>query len=134
MHRTRVTLGTLYRQRWEDLSSLTGIPPERCRQLVSLALFQTLDSVGPSIADDLYALGYRTIPELAQASPTVMYQKLCHLAGNRIDPCVEDVFRCAVAQARNADLPEQARQWWYWTPYRGTNNVDPETVSDRDRK
>jgi hypothetical protein len=29
-----------------------------------------------------------------------------------------DVFACAIAQAVNPDLPEEQRDWWYWTKIR----------------
>ena len=131
VRKARVRLGTVYRQHGEDLSNLSGIPPERCRQRVALGQVQTLDSVGPSIADDLFALGFRSIPDLAQAAPSGMDQKLCHMVGWRIDPRVEDVFRCAVARARGPKRPDYARLWWSWTPYRGTNCVDPQDVNQR---
>ena len=34
------------------------------------------------------------------------------------DICVLDVFRCAVAQAKNPRLPAAQRNWWYWSRLR----------------
>jgi hypothetical protein len=100
------------------LAKLTGIPLRRCVELSALSRFQALDSVGPATAEDLWILGYRSVAELRTARPRKMYEKLCRLSGVRLDPCVEDVFRAAVAQARDPDLPSEQRNWWYWTPFR----------------
>lgn len=35
--------------------------------------------------------------------------------GERQDLCCLDVFRAAVAQARNPRLPAEQCQWWYWS-------------------
>jgi hypothetical protein len=32
-----------------------------------------------------------------------------------VDICCLDVFRAAVAQARNPHLPVEQCQWWYWS-------------------
>ena len=41
------------------------------------------------------------------------------LTKSKQDPCVEDVLRCAVAQAQDPRLPKKWKDWWSWTPYRG---------------
>jgi len=79
------------------------------------ANFQQLISVGPAIERDLRRLGIRTIPQLARRNPLNMYNQLCHLTGKRQDICCLDVFRAAVAQARNPRLPAEHCQWWYWS-------------------
>ena len=118
-------LNRLSQMRPIELGKLTNIPAPRCEQLVALSQFQTLDSVGPSIAEDLWFLGYRGIDELKDANPAEMYRKLISMRGKPIDPCVEDVFRCAVAQATYPDLPDSVRQWWKWKEQRGQPRVYP---------
>lgn len=105
----------------EQFAAETGIPLDRCRMLSALARFQSLGSVGPSLAADIWALGYRSFDDLAKADPAEMYMAFTARVGRPVDPCVEDVFRCAVAQVRDPDLPAEARNWWYWLPYRGTS-------------
>lgn len=80
--------------------------------------FQQLISVGPAIERDFHLLGIRTIPQLARQNPRKMYDRLCHLAGQRQDICCLDVFSAAVAQARNPLLPAEQCQWWYWSRQR----------------
>jgi len=77
--------------------------------------FRDLVSVGPKIAHDLEMLGVSSVPHLARQDPERLYEKLCSLTGQRQDPCVLDVFRAAVAQARDPRLPGEQCQWWYWS-------------------
>ena len=77
--------------------------------------FRDLVSVGPKIARDFETMGIRSVPHLARQDPERMYEKLSSLTGQRQDPCVLDVFRAAVAQARDPRLPAEQCQWWYWS-------------------
>ncbi|MGH9862184.1 MAG: DUF4332 domain-containing protein [Candidatus Acidiferrales bacterium] len=77
-----------------------------------------LVSVGPATVRDLERVGVRTVPELAQRSPEKLYERLCEVTGQAHDICCLDVFRAAVAQARNPRLPARQRQWWYWSQER----------------
>ena len=81
--------------------------------------FQQLGSIGPACALDLVQLGFRSIEQLRGTDPNQLYARLCELTGSRQDPCVEDVLRCAVAQAELPELPDKWRQWFHWTPLRG---------------
>lgn len=76
---------------------------------------QDLISVGPAILRDFELLGIRSISQLACADPRQMYRQLCRLTGQAQDPCVQDVFSAAVAQARNPRLPAEKCVWWYWS-------------------
>jgi hypothetical protein len=44
-----------------------------------------------------------------------MYKRLCGMTGQHQDICVLDVFRAAVAQARDPNLPAEQCVWWYWS-------------------
>jgi len=74
-----------------------------------------LDSIGPAMLRDFERLGVRTVVQLAKRNPVELYDRLCRLTGARQDPCVLDVFSCAVAQARNPHLPKAQRQWFWWS-------------------
>ena len=82
------------------------------RQLKDLA------GVGPALLADFELLGVRSVTDLARQDGNELYQRLCDLTGARQDPCVLDVFRCAVAQACDPDLPKEQRNWWYWSRLR----------------
>ena len=81
--------------------------------------FQQLGSIGPAGALDLLQLGFRRIDELRGQDPNLLHARLCELTGVRQDPCVEDVLRCAIAQAEVAELPDKWKQWFHWTKLRG---------------
>lgn len=79
---------------------------------------QDLISVGPAMLRDFELLGVHSVAQLARRDPRKLYEKLCALTGQRQDVCVLDVFRAAVAQARNPLLPAEQSQWWYWSRQR----------------
>ncbi|HWQ03269.1 MAG TPA: helix-hairpin-helix domain-containing protein [Candidatus Nitrosotenuis sp.] len=77
-----------------------------------------LDGIGPAMLRDFERLKIRTVEQLARANPERLYERLAELDGRAHDVCVLDVFRCAVAQARNPRLPAAQRNWWYWSRQR----------------
>ena len=83
---------------------------------------QRLISVGPAIERDFQLLGIRSVAQLAKQNPHNMHDKLCKLTGERQDICCLDVFRAAVAQARDPLLPAEQCQWWYWSRQRKAEN------------
>ena len=76
---------------------------------------QDLVSIGPAMLRDLQLLRIRSVAELARKNPRRMYRDLCRLKQQPQDICCLDVFTAAVAQAKNAQLPVEQRQWWYWS-------------------
>jgi len=94
-----------------------------------------LRGVGPSIAADLQQLGIHTVEQLASSDGRNLYDRLCALTGVRQDPCVEDTFVCAVAQARDAGLPVEQRNWWYWSRIRkrGALQVEKKSTANKEK-
>ena len=84
-----------------------------------------LRGVGASIAADLQQLGIFTVEQLASSDGRDLYDRLCALTGVRQDPCVEDTFVCAVAQARDSELPVEQRNWWFWSRLRKNGGTQP---------
>lgn len=91
--------------------------PASARQLSELI------SVGPAMLRDFEILGVRSVAALARRSPERLYEKLCHVAPQHQDICCLDVFRAAVAQARDPRLPLEQCQWWYWSRKRKKSAV-----------
>ncbi len=83
-----------------------------------------LVSVGPAMVRDFKLLGIHTVAQLAQRNPEKMYEKLCDITGQSQDVCCLDVFRAAVAQARNPRLPAEQCQWWYWSRRRKAQDAE----------
>ena len=79
---------------------------------------QDLISVGPAFVRDFQLLGVHTVGQLARRNPEKLYEGLCRETGRAQDICCLDVFRAAVAQARNPHLPIERCQWWYWSRQR----------------
>jgi nucleotidyltransferase/DNA polymerase involved in DNA repair len=77
-----------------------------------------LAGVGPATLEDFRQLGVTSVAQLARCEDTELYQRLCAIKGQRIDPCCLDVFSAAIAQARNPDLEPEKRKWWYWSGVR----------------
>jgi len=74
-----------------------------------------LVSVGPAMLHDFELLGIASVAQLSKRSPERLYEKLCQIKRQPQDICCLDVFRTAVAQARNPRLPVEQCQWWYWS-------------------
>lgn len=77
-----------------------------------------LSGIGPAMLRDFDLLGVKSVEQLSECEPRVLYDELCRKTGQRQDPCVLDTFTCAVAQARNPELPVEQRNWWYWSRLR----------------
>jgi len=74
-----------------------------------------LDGIGPAMLRDLAKLEVTSVAQLAGEDPRELYDRLSAIEGVRMDPCVYDVFCCAVAQARDPELPDDERLWWTWS-------------------
>ena len=79
---------------------------------------RALRSVGPATLDDLRRLGVRDVQDLAQRDPLALYNSLCRIKGAAVDICCLDVFSCAVAQAKNPQLPPEQCNWFWWSRQR----------------
>jgi len=77
-----------------------------------------LTSVGPATLADFEDLGITEIRHLKSKDAHKLFQRLQKLRGQRLDPCCEDVFRAAIEQAHDSDLPKKKRQWHYWSKLR----------------
>ena len=83
---------------------------------------QELVSIGPAMLRDFVLLEVGSVAQLSRRNPEKLYEKLCQVTGQAQDICCLDVFRAAVAQARNPNLPPEQRQWWYWSRQRKARN------------
>ena len=79
---------------------------------------EDLVSVGRAMSQDFELLGIRSVAQLSRRNPETLYERLGKVTGKAQDICCLDVFRAAVAQARNPRLPMERRQWWYWSRLR----------------
>lgn len=80
-----------------------------------------LRSVGRATLEDFRRLGIHSLEALAASDPRDLYDRLCALEGRRVDICQYDLFRCAVAQARDPGLARHAPErcdWFWWSRQR----------------
>jgi hypothetical protein len=90
---------------------------------VTARRLRNLVGVGRCIEADLHKLGVKSVAQLAACDADHLYQELCRKTHTRQDPCVLDTFRCAVAQARDPNLPFEQRNWWWWSRQRKQQNA-----------
>ena len=79
---------------------------------------EDLSGIGPAMLADFERLRVTSVEDLARCDPRELYDRLGRITRARQDPCVLDVFSCAVAQARDPRLPSRKRHWWYWSRLR----------------
>ena len=77
-----------------------------------------LVSVGPKTLEDFHILGIHSLNQLKDQDAQTLYDRLCRIKEVRVDRCCEDVFRSAIEQANNPNLPVEEKVWWYWTQRR----------------
>ncbi len=82
------------------------------RQLRDLA------GIGRVFLENLRAMGITSVEQLARSDAHQLYGRLCHMTGQQVDRCAEDVFSAAIAHARNPRLDAERRCWWYWSRVR----------------
>lgn len=77
-------------------------------------VLQTIPGIGPSMAQDLRNLGIRSVEDLKDQDPELMYKRLCLTHGMNVDRCVLYVFRCAVYFATEQTHDPELLKWWNW--------------------
>jgi hypothetical protein len=77
-----------------------------------------LRGIGRKMLEDFELLGIESVRELKSQDAHALYDRICGITGTRQDPCVLDTYRCAIEQARNPNLPEEQKDWWYWSRVR----------------
>ncbi len=77
-----------------------------------------LRGIGKKMLEDFEILGVRSVRQLKSMEAQVLYDRMCEITKTRQDPCVLDTYRCAIEQARNPQLPDEQKNWWYWSRVR----------------
>jgi len=79
-----------------------------------LKALQQIPGVGGKTAEDLLAIGVRSVQDLNGQDPTELYRTLCDRKGLPVDRCMLYVFRCAVYYASNTSHDPELLKWWNW--------------------
>lgn len=78
-----------------------------------------LVSVGKATYEDFIRLDIHTVEDLIGRDPQQLYDDLKRIRNlDYLDKCCLDVFTCAIKQAENPNLPDEQKQWWYWSKVR----------------
>ena len=78
-----------------------------------------LVSVGKATYDDFIMLNIHTVEDLVGRDANQLFEELKQIRGLKtLDQCCEDVFKTAIMQAENRNLPDEQKQWWYWSKVR----------------
>lgn len=99
----------------EDLSSMMQIHKQRAKELVALAEFQQIPSIGPVIAQGVVDLGYYSLKDLKGIDGVKLLDDLETMNGYWEDPCVEDAMRLISHYAEHGDT---GKQWFDFTEER----------------
>lgn len=81
---------------------------------LSFKIFGKIPGVGKTISEDLWSLGLRSIEDLQNQNPELLYKKLCQKQRAQVDRCMLYVFRCAVYFASTKKHEPKLLKWWNW--------------------
>ena len=75
-----------------------------------------IPGVGKSIAGDLWNIGLKSVTDLKNKNPEVLYEMSNEYAGAVQDRCLLYVFRCAVyfANTKSEMHDTDLLKWWNW--------------------
>lgn len=82
----------------------------------SIKELKQIPGVGVSIANDLWNIGIKSISELRNKDPEVIYNMSNAYAGVVQDRCLLYVFKCAVYYSRTEKSHQDPEllKWWNW--------------------
>lgn len=111
----KIKISNLPNHSIEELALLLGIPAIRAMEILALAEFQSIPSIGIKFAKDMISLGYYCLDDLKDKEGSKLIEDLELATGAWIDPCVEDQCRLIVDYANNRD---DSKRWWDFTEER----------------
>lgn len=79
-----------------------------------LTTLEQLPNVGPAVAGYLRRIGILRHADLVGRDPYAMFDDLCRVVGQRLDPCLLDTIIAAVRFMGG----EETRPWWAYTAER----------------
>jgi len=77
--------------------------------------FQKIPSVGKSISEDLWNMGFRSPEDLKDKDPDKLYDQLNKLVETKTDRCMLYTFRCIVYFVSNTRHDPKKLKWWNWS-------------------
>ncbi len=117
----KVKIADIPNYAFDELELLLNSTPERVKEIVALAEFQTVPSIGIKFAKDLLFMGYYSLSELKNEDGAKLTNEYEQKKGFWIDPCVEDQFRLVVSFAKTNDT---TKRWWHYTEERKKYRIE----------
>ena len=77
-----------------------------------------LKSVGKATIEDFKKINIFKVEDLIGKNSEALFRKLQQVTGHAHNICCVDVFQAAIAQAENVNLPEEQKDWFYWSNVR----------------
>jgi len=111
----KIKLGDIADFTPDQLRQAIGLAPGRAKELVALAAFQRIPSVGPQLARAVVSMGYFSLADLKGKTGIELIDEFETQCGAWQDPCVEDTMRLF---AHYAQHPDSDKQWWDFTEER----------------
>ncbi len=131
LKRNKVKIAEVPEYTADELEVLLNASPARVKELLALAEFQTIASIGIKFAQDLVFIGFYSLAELKGREGSKLTDAYELRKGYRTDPCVEDQFRLVVHFAETRD---SSRSWWHFTEERKKYRVENGYPSSRPLK
>jgi hypothetical protein len=128
---SKIKISEIVNYSLDELCVILNAPLSRVRELLALAEFQTIPSIGIRFAQDLISLGYYCIEQLKGKNGALLANELENLKGYWVDPCVEDQFRLIVYYAETRDA---SKNWWCFTPERKAYRIENGYSANRPTK
>ncbi len=99
-----------------ELASVLNGTIQRANELIGLADFQQVPSIGLKLAEKIvYHLRIYSLREMKEKDGAKLLDELEVALGVWTDPCVEDQLRCVIHYANH---PDSNKQWFHFTEER----------------
>lgn len=79
-----------------------------------IKVLQKIPGVGPSVAQNLWDIGIRSISDLKGKKAENLYDASNRFVGMKQDRCLLYVFACAVYFASHTIHDKEKLKWWNW--------------------
>lgn len=112
----------------DEIAAMLNASPERARELVALAEFQSIPSLGIGFAKELIAQGYYALEQIKGKNAVDLFDAYEKHCGCWADSCVEDSYRLLVHYLEHRD---ESKRWWDFTKERKAYRTEFGFPADR---
>ena len=100
LRKKRIRINQILTKSTEELKEILNCSTERAMELKGLLDFQQIPSIGLGAAKMMvHVLKFYAVNDVRNENPADLFDRYEKLVGCRVDPCVEDQFRCIVCHA-----------------------------------